>query len=144
MSKLTALKKLTEKKELAALLGVKASFLTYNLYIIKPSTQYTQFKIPKKNGGERSIDAPNDKLKRLQSNLSVLLLDCIDEINKAKFPDIQSNKPIRAQTKYYSTLKVKISSAKIKQQPSLSHGFVRRRSIITNAMMHVGKKMFLI
>jgi RNA-directed DNA polymerase len=29
------------------------------------------------------------------------------------------------------------------KQPSLSHGFVRQRSIITNAMMHVGKKNVL-
>lgn len=51
MEKLEALKSITTKKELAALLGIKASFLTYNLYIIKPNTQYSKFKIPKKNGG---------------------------------------------------------------------------------------------
>ncbi len=79
-------------------------------------------------------------MKTLQSKLSHLLLDCIDEINKAKFPDAEINKSSKDHVKYSPTLKVKISGAKIKQQPSLSHGFVRRRSIITNAMMHLGQK----
>jgi retron-type reverse transcriptase len=39
-------------------------------------------------------------------------------------------------------LKIKIPSTGIKQ-PSLSHGFVRERSIFTNAMMHLGKKNVL-
>lgn len=143
MVKLEALRNITTKKELAALLGVKASFMTYNLYIIKPHTQYTQFTIPKKNGNERIINAPNNKLKRLQSNLSMLLLDCIDEINNLKFPDAEIYKQKKDQKKYSSTLKIKIPRAKIKQQPSLSHGFVRHRSIITNAMMHLGQKNVL-
>ncbi len=53
MSKLELLKQITTKPQLAALLGVKAQFLTHVLYKIKPSTQYTQFSIPKKSGGTR-------------------------------------------------------------------------------------------
>jgi len=129
MEKLTALQQITTKKELAALLGVKTSFLTYTLYVLKPNTQYTQFIISKKNGGNRVINAPNGKLKKLQSKLSNLLLDCVDKINKLKFPESEQSKPKR---KYSKILKIKISSAKIKQ-PSLSHGFVRKHSIITNS-----------
>jgi RNA-directed DNA polymerase len=143
MTKLEALKQIKTKKDLATLLGVKASFLTYTLYFIKPSTQYIQFKIPKKNGGERIITAPNGRLKRLQTNLSTMLLDCIDDINEIKYPKVEINKSSKEQIKYSPFLKVKISSAEIKQQPSLSHGFVRRRSIITNAMMHLGKNNVL-
>jgi len=143
MTKLEALKQITTKKELAALLGVKTSFLTYTLYFIKPHTQYTQFKVPKKSGGDRIISAPNGKLKTLQKKLSTLLLDCIDEINKAKFPKAEAFKHSNDQIKYSPILKVKIGGAKIKQQPSLSHGFVRNRSIITNAMMHLGQKNVL-
>jgi RNA-directed DNA polymerase len=143
MTKLEALKQITTKKELAALLGVKASFLTYNLYIIKPITQYTQFKIPKKNGGERIISAPNGNLKSLQSSLSNLLLDCIDDINRIKYPKAEIHKLSKDQVQYSAILKVKMQSAQVKQQPSLSHGFVRNRSIITNAMMHLGKKSVL-
>jgi RNA-directed DNA polymerase len=137
MNKLKSLKKVSKKSELASLLGVKASFLTHTLYVVKPSSQYTNFKIPKKNGGERSISAPTEKLKTLQSCLSKLLLDCIDEINKIKYPDLASY-----EVTSNKILKVKIPNSEIKQ-PSLAHGFVRNRSIITNAMMHVNQKNIL-
>lgn len=118
MSKLEALRNITTKPQLAALLGVKASTLTYVLYKLKPTTQYTSFTIPKKTGGTRTILAPSGRLKGLQTCLSNLLQDCIVEINKTK----------RADGKYKSTL---------------SHGFVRERSIITNAMMHLNQKNVL-
>jgi len=118
MSQLEALRKITTKPELATLLGVKATFLTYTLYKFPISTQYTQFTIPKKNGDIRTIFSPSDKLKSIQSSLSNLLLDCIDEINEPK------------QKKYT-------------YKKALSHGFVRECSIITNAMMHLNKKNVL-
>jgi RNA-directed DNA polymerase len=142
MIKLEALRNISTKKELAVLLGVNAPSLTYTLYVLKPNTQYSQFTVPKKCGGERVINAPSDRLKKLQSKLSTLLLDCIDEINKTKFPNAEIFKPTKDQEKFTPILKVKISNTKI-QQLSLSHGFVRRRSIITNAMMHLGKKNVL-
>lgn len=143
MSNLEALQKITTKKELASLLGVKTSFLTYSLYVLKPNSQYIQFKVPKKNGTKRTINAPTGNLKTLQSCLSNLLLNCIDDINKKKFPDSEYFKPLKEQIKYSPTLKVKMGSAETKQLPCLSHGFVRKRSIITNAMMHLGKKNVL-
>lgn len=118
MSKIDALKSATTKPELARLLGVKASFLTYVLYVLKPSTQYESFEIPKKSGGARTIWAPSEKLKSLQTALSTLLQDCIEEINKKKPEDKSPNS-------------------------TLSHGFVRERSIITNAMAHLNKKNVL-
>ncbi|MEX0943204.1 MAG: retron Ec67 family RNA-directed DNA polymerase/endonuclease [Pseudomonadales bacterium] len=118
MSKLNGLKIATTKKQLASLLGVKTSFLTHTLYIIKPANQYTTFNIPKKSGGTRAISAPTTNLKSLQSCLSHLLLDCVDEINKSKL----------VRGTYKSTL---------------SHGFVRDRSIITNAVMHLHKRNVL-
>lgn len=117
--KLATLKNITTKPELAKLLEVKPSTLTYVLYILKPDTQYYQFEIPKRNGGKRVINAPTGRLKNLQSRLSILLQDCIDEINEVKYP-----KP------------------EIKRS-TLAHGFVRKRSIITNAMMHLNKKHVL-
>ena len=144
MSRWTELKKITTKQGLAELLGVKASFLTNVLYRLRPENQYNQFTIPKKNGGARVINAPTEKLKSLQSSLSILLLDCIDEINKIKFPNSEINKLKTKNSKNnnYKVLKIKVPSAEIKQ-PSLSHGFVRERSIITNAMMHLDQKNVL-
>lgn len=118
MNKLDYLKQITTKQELAELLGVKATFLTNVLYRLKPATQYTSFTIPKKGGGTRSILSPSVKLKSLQSSLSNLLLDCIDEINEPK-----------------NNLRT--------YKQALSHGFVRECSIITNAMMHLNQKNIL-
>lgn len=124
MSKLANLKAITTKKELAELLDVKPSALTYTLYILKPENQYISFQIPKKNGGKRTIDAPTGRIKFLQSKLSKLLLDCIDEINSEKKHPKHKNKTA-------PTL------------PKLSHGFSRRRSILTNAHMHTNQRNVL-
>lgn len=146
MSKLQLLKSISTKPELAKLLGVDAAFLTRTLYIARPETQYHQFTIDKKSGGKRVINAPSEELKSLQRSLSTLLLDCIDEINKTKFPTSQMAEPkVRenGEIDYAAeVLKIKIPSSK-SRQPSLSHGFSRKRSIITNAMMHIGKKNIL-
>jgi RNA-directed DNA polymerase len=139
MQSLNALKTITTKPELAKLLNIKSAVFTHSLYIIKPANQYNQFKIPKKNGGERTINAPTGKLKTIQSALSNLLLDCLDEINQEKFPNSELAKP---SAKHSKILKVKCNSAQAKQ-PSLSHGFERQRSIITNAMMHLDQKNVL-
>ncbi|MHA3720464.1 retron Ec67 family RNA-directed DNA polymerase/endonuclease [Yersinia enterocolitica] len=136
MKRLQSLKEAKTKPDLAKLLGIKPSAFTYSLYVLKPENQYTQFKISKKNGGERIINAPNGILKMIQSSLSGLLLDCLDEIIHNKFPESEL---ARQKAKNSKILKIKCSSAEIKQ-PSLSHGFERKRSIITNAMMHLGKK----
>lgn len=136
MKKLKLLKAAKTKPELARLLGVKPSALTYCLYIVKPENQYVQFEIPKKNGGKRIINAPSGILKTIQASLSVLLLDCLDEVIFDKFPNSEIT---RQKAKNSMILKLKCSSSETKQ-PSLSHGFERKRSIITNAMMHLGKK----
>lgn len=139
MSKLKVLTKISTKPELAILLGIKPSVLTHSLYVIRPENQYIQFKIPKKNGGERIINAPTGKLKTIQTALSKLLLDCLDEINLEKFP---KSEQVKKTLNSLEILKVKCGSTQNKQ-PSLSHGFERKRSIITNAMMHLGKKNVL-
>ncbi|HEC0614336.1 retron Ec67 family RNA-directed DNA polymerase/endonuclease [Enterobacter hormaechei] len=136
MKKLDLLKAAKTKPDLAKLLGVKPSALTYCLYKTKPETQYVQFEIPKKNGGNRIISAPSGMLKNIQASLSELLLDCLDEIIIDKFPNSEI---ARQKAKNSIILKLKCSGSEIKQ-PSLSHGFERKRSIITNAMMHLGKK----
>ena len=114
MSQLEVLKQATKKKELAAILGVNAAFLTRTLYIRSINAQYYQFKIPKRSGGDRIINAPTSELKDIQTRLSTLLLDCIDELNESK-----------------------------NKSSTLSHGFVRERSIVTNAEMHLNKKNVL-
>ncbi|WP_018294908.1 retron Ec67 family RNA-directed DNA polymerase/endonuclease [Mariprofundus ferrooxydans] len=114
MTELERLRKATTKVDLAKILNLNAPFLTRTLYINKIENQYTQFQIPKRSGGHRTINAPTSELKDIQSRLSKLLLNCIDEINASK-----------------------------NVEPRLSHGFTRKRSIITNAEKHVHQKNVL-
>lgn len=142
MRKIDALRAVRSKPELASILGVKASTLTYVLYVLKTDTQYSSFTIPKKSGGTRTINAPHERLKIIQTALSKLLLDCIDEINKSK-------PATAAKTKFVITKKDRSPDHKKTKfledtfTPTLSHGFVRKRSIITNAMMHLNRKNVL-
>jgi len=111
MTKLQLLKATTDRKSLAILLGFKPKALSYILYKKPPGLKYFPFQIPKRSGGMRTIQAPSEDLKRLQTRLADLLQDCISDINEGR----------------------KISGA-------ISHGFRRKRSIITNARCHRGKK----
>lgn len=82
MSRLEKLKAAKDRKELAALLGYKPSSLTSIIYQTPATDRYTTFDIPKKSGGMRTIKAPDAKLKKLQSHLSHLLYECLEEIEK--------------------------------------------------------------
>lgn len=61
------------REDVADILGIKEKSLRYFLYSIKPDNMYVEFSISKKNGGERVICAPNDKLKAIQRKLAVIL-----------------------------------------------------------------------
>lgn len=111
MSHLENLKKTTSLTELAVLLGYKPKALSYILYKIPQINKYKEFTIPKKNGGERRIKAPVDKVKHLQRRLADLLNQCFDEI-----------------------------SQKEGHKKSLSHGFRKDHSISTNANNHTNKR----
>jgi RNA-directed DNA polymerase len=142
MRKIDALRAVWTKPQLALLLGVKASTLTYVLYVLKTSTQYSTFTIPKKSGGTRTIHAPHERLKAIQSSLSNLLQDCIEEINKTK-PKSAAKRKFVNTTKNKNPDYRKTKFLEDTFTPTLSHGFVRKRSIITNAMMHLNRKNVL-
>jgi RNA-directed DNA polymerase len=92
-------------KDLAYFLGFAPKRLSYILYKLGggPNGQYSEFKIKKRSGGQRTIAAPHTGLKEVQKKLAVKLQD----IYMAK-------KPV--------------------------HGFVRKRTILTNAQNHSRKK----
>lgn len=112
------LKQAKTKPELAAILGVSAAFLTKVLYKLgvksHVNSHYHQFNITKKSGGIRTISAPSIELKDLQRKLSDFLLDCKTVIHIDN-----------------------------KVECTLSHGFEREKSIITNARIHRDKKNVL-
>ncbi len=111
MSKLNALRSASNLGDLARLLQFRPRALAYILYKQSAAAKYKTFEIPKRNGGTRVIKAPIDALKLLQQRLSILLQDCADEINGAK-----------------------------NRKDRISHGFKRRRSIITNARRHRNRR----
>jgi hypothetical protein len=110
VSQLTKLKKATTLSDLADILGYKAKAVSFILYKIPDDKKYIEFEIPKKNGKTRKIKSPVDQLKHLQRRLADLLNNCLDEIS--------------LETK----------------QGSLSHGFRKNHSIITNANNHKNKR----
>lgn len=107
MSQLTALKTAATRSDVATLLQMSLQGLTSILYMLPIANRYAVFEIPKKGGGTRTIKAPDERLKLLQKKLSIVLQDCLDEINAAK--------GIKA---------------------SVAHGFRRKCSIISNAAQH--------
>src|SRR4051812_46861508 len=99
---LSQLKQADTLEKFAAAIGYSPSGLSFILYKMTDATKYQTFEIPKAGGGVRIIHAPSEKLKRLQSRLADVILECNAEI--------QANRPLRP----------------------LSHGFEKGRSIFTN------------
>lgn len=75
-------------------------------YYAHLNERYLSFEIPKKTGGNRSIDAPDKFLKKIQRRIDLLI-------------------------RLFHTPKPP------------SHGFETKRSIVSNAQVHVGKKYVL-
>jgi RNA-directed DNA polymerase len=107
MSQLAALKLATSRNDVARILQTSPQGFAAILYAPPAASRYTVFEIPKKGGGSRTIKAPDEKLKLLQKKLSIVLQDCLHEINKAK--NIKG---------------------------TVAHGFKRKCSIVTNAAQH--------
>jgi RNA-directed DNA polymerase len=107
MSHLNALKTAANLTDVAKILGVKPAGLSYVLFKKGAANNYAQFTIPKRYGGTRTISAPTDQLKMIQERLSNVLQNCIEEINNVN--------QLKAQ---------------------IAHGFIRKRSILTNAQAH--------
>jgi len=98
-------------KDVAGLLGFKASALAYVLYKKSPSEKYRAFEIPKRHGGTRKILAPTAELKLIQRRLSDLLQ------RHATETDAHSG-----------------------SKNQISHGFEPGKSITTNAACHRNRR----
>lgn len=110
VSQLDALKKARSLSDLAQILGIKPSSLSYILYKIEDAKKYRVFDIPKKSGGVRKISAPCSKLNAVQRKLSDVLQNCQHEILETR------------------------------HSKSPSYAFVRGRSIFENAKNHKNKR----
>lgn len=122
MSTLEQLKSATSLDEAARVLGYQPKGLAYILYKIPHGQKYSSFTIQKKSGGLRSIKAPDARLKALQIKLRKVLEECNLEISP--LPDVPKS--------------IRPSIPK-----SLSHGFEKNRSIVTNAWAHKNRRFVL-
>lgn len=111
MSQLEKLRKASTLAELAALLNFKPQSITYLLFKLTDSQKYFEFQISKRSGGVRTIVAPTEKLKRLQSNLANLLANCLMELEDSG----------------------------LRKTPFV-HGFAKGKSILSNAKSHRNRR----
>lgn len=114
MSQLQKLRKATTLTDLAELLNFQRQAITYILFKQTDAQRYFEFQISKRSGGTRTIAAPNERLKRLQSNLAHLLENCLFELEETG----------------------------VRRTPFV-HGFVKGKSIVTNAKIHRNKRWVL-
>ncbi|MEN2388658.1 retron Ec67 family RNA-directed DNA polymerase/endonuclease [Comamonas sp. A7-5] len=114
MSTLKKIQAAKDISDLAKILGYSKQTLAYIVYGLDRESQYKKFKIKKRSGGKREINAPKSKLKLLQRKISFFLYDCLSEIS------ISHNRT-----------------------NSFSHGFMPDRSIATNAQTHRNKRWIL-
>lgn len=108
------LSKINTREDFAEFLGISIQYLTYILYGKNNNDLYTSFKIPKKSGGERMIDAPIGPLKYIQRKLAQKIIEHMNYME---------------------------DEYQIKNK--ISHGFVKNKSIITNAEIHRNKRYVL-
>ena len=113
MTTLDKLKSAKSLTDVAMMIGFTPAGLSYALYRIPPTMRYSIFTIPKRDGSARTIHAPAPQLKLAQRRLANVLYQCRSTIEGAT--------PRR----------------------SLSHGFRRSHSIVTNAKPHKGRRFVL-
>ena len=110
---LDQLKSADSLEQFARVIGYKPSGLAYILYRLPNSAKYSTFNIPKTGGGVRTINAPTEKLKKLQERLASVIHECNLEIQQGQY------------------------------LPPISHGFEVGRSIFTNAWVHKNRRFVL-
>ena len=103
-----------DRNELADFLKIPRSKLSYLLFIEGIDKQYHTFEIPKKHGGTQTICAPSEDLKGIQRRL------------------------VSALSAYRKALLMEQNF-----HPSISHGFEKGKSTITNAKLHRNKRFVL-
>jgi hypothetical protein len=126
LSNIECLKSCKTLADLACLLGYQTKSLAYILYKIDEDQKYTPFTIPKKSGGERNILAPCERLKTLQKKLANLLYECVEELKPAN--------------EKLSAFLDDTSPNKLRAHKSISHGYEKGLSIISNAEVHLNKR----
>ena len=99
---------------LADFLNLQRKTITHILYNRHVESYYHSFKIPKKSGGYREINAPKDELKIVQKRIANSLYEYRDYIC------VMENKKL-----------------------NISHAFERNKNIVSNAIIHRNKRYII-
>ncbi|MEX2785081.1 retron Ec67 family RNA-directed DNA polymerase/endonuclease [Streptococcus sp. H49] len=102
------------REDFANYIGIPYKYITYLLYSKRIENLYDSFEIPKKSGGVRVIHSPKPELKRVQQRF------------------------LKKLEERYAILE---NSGKVSSK--LAHGFIKSKSIITNAKLHRNKHLVL-
>lgn len=102
------------REELARFLGVSVKELNYITYKANIESFYKKFYLPKKDGTKREIYASQGRLKDVQKRLEEALVEYNEQI-----------------------------LAKKRTKTNTSHGFIKGKSIITNASIHRNKRFVI-
>ena len=113
MNNLERLQEANSLKDIARIFGVQPKTISFLIYKLPVEHRYNTFEVPKRSGGMRTINAPEPRLKMIQRRLADCLYKCTSEI--------YGDPPKRL----------------------LSHGFLRSRSIFTNASIHNSRRFVL-
>ncbi len=114
---------LETREDIAKLLEIDDLRLRYHLYIVDRSTQYINFTIPKKNGGERIITAPVTSIKIIQKKLNQVF-QSIYSIKPSAHGFVRS-KSIRTNSRNHTRRKFVLNIDLKDFFPSINFGRVR-------------------
>lgn len=140
MNDLILLKNCKNPHDLAYLLGYTPKILSHILFSKPIHLSYTTFDIAKKNGGTRTILAPNKDLKKLQSRLSDLLNNCYNIIEKLRLENTSYTACILShgfRSKFELNLPISCTNRTTLKKVDLKLG------IYSNAYKHKNKKFVL-
>lgn len=140
MNDLQLLKKCKNNHDLAFLLGFPPKNFSHLLFSKPINCSYTTFQIPKKNGGKRTILAPNKNLKKLQSCLAILLDNCYNIIEKERLENT-SFIPCILSHGFRSKFQVSLPISKTTRKPLRLIDL--KLGIYSNAYKHKNKKYVL-
>ena len=102
------------RSDLARAMNIPLKTLTYILYVKGINNYYTSFTIDKKDGSQRLIEAPQKELKQVQVALGKIL-------------EVEQNKLWKEKNIHQN----------------ISHSFIAKKGIISNASIHRNKRFVL-
>lgn len=110
--RLEQFKAANDLSDVAKIWNIKPARLSYPLYHLSDALKYTEFTVPKKSGGVRTIAAPAGQLKYIQKLLA----------------------------KDLAVIELQLESKRAKRNCILAHGFKKTLSIMTNGHNHRSRR----